>query len=149
MWIQVDDFNTGALPITEYKTKFGPDHATDIVEAMWAGLHKPFFINTANGATVPNLPADAFLEMLCDVDMNGPRPRQIGPAPVGLRGLWQQVLDAHELSTEAAVTGRRDLLRRAMLTDPLVSCIADAEKIVDELLQAERDALPNYWFAKT
>lgn len=146
MWAQVEGFNSGKTPIEDYMKSFGPDHATDIIENMWAGLGKPYFINTANGSTVPNMPADAFLELLCDVDMNGPRPRPVGEAPVGLRGLWQQVLDTHELTADAAVSGDRGLLRRALLTDPLVSNLADTDKMIDELLAAERDALPEYWF---
>ena len=78
--------------------------------------------------------------------MDGPRPRPVGPAPVGLRGLWQQVLDTHELSARAAMTGDRDLLLQAFLCDPLVSSIADAKAMIKELLAAERKALPDYWF---
>jgi alpha-galactosidase len=146
MWAQVDSFNYGLRPIADFMKAMGPDHATDIVETMWADLKKPFFINTANGDTVPNLPADAFLEMLCDLSMDGPKPRPIGPAPVGLRGLWQQVLDTHELSVRAAVTGSRDTLLQAFLCDPLVSSVADAKAMIAELLRAERKALPAIWF---
>jgi alpha-galactosidase len=66
--------------------------------------------------------------------------------PRGLRGLQEQVLDAHELTAEAVATCDRGLLRRAMLTDPMLSSIADADAIVRELLEAERDALPACWF---
>jgi len=145
MWKQVDEFNSGATPIGEYMTTFKPDHATDIIESMWAGLDKPFYVNTANGGAVPNMPRDAFLEMLSDVTMDGPAPRPVGEAPVGLRGLWQQVLDAHELTSDAAVSGNRTLLRQAMLCDPMCSAIADADAIIDELLAAEADALPDCW----
>ncbi|MHC4984009.1 MAG: family 4 glycosyl hydrolase [Planctomycetota bacterium] len=146
MWRQVDDFISGRTPIAEYMTTLGPDHATDVIESIWAGLGRQFFINTFNAGAVTNMQDDAFLELLCDVDMKGPRPLAIGEAPRGLRGLWAQVIDAHELTAEAAATGRRDILRRAMLTDPLVSSIADADAIIDELLAAEREALPQRWF---
>ena len=39
-----------------------------------------------------------------------------------------------------------DLLRRAMLTDPIVNSIADADAILQELLEVERDALPDCWY---
>jgi alpha-galactosidase len=146
MWSQVDGFNNGTTPIAEYMTSFGPDHATDIIEAMWGELKKPFFINTANEGALANMPDDAFVEVLCDVSMDAPVPRPIGDAPVGLRGLWQQVLDSHELSVRAAMSGDRDLLLRAFVCDPMVSSIADSEKIIEELLELERDALPDYWF---
>ena len=72
MWQQVDDFISGALPISQYMSTFGPDHATDIIENMVGKLGKPFFINTYNRGAVNNMPDDAFLELLCDVDMDGP-----------------------------------------------------------------------------
>ncbi len=145
MWKQVEGFIDGKTPMAQYKAALGPDHATDIIEAMWAGLPRPFFINTANRGSVPNMPDDAFLELLCDVSMDGPKPRPVGPAPVGLRGLWQQVLDSHELAARAAIEGDRDLLLRAFLCDPMVSCPADSRAMIAELLEAERDVLPSYW----
>ncbi|MBD3239695.1 MAG: glycoside hydrolase family 4 [Chitinivibrionales bacterium] len=144
MWRQVDSFNTGATPVADYMRTFGPDHATDIIENMVAGLGKPFYINTPNRGAVTNMADDAFLELLCDIDMDGPRPREVGPFPRGIWGMQQTVLDTHELTVEAAVTGDRDLLRRAMLTDPMMTSIADADAIVDELLEREREALPDW-----
>jgi alpha-galactosidase len=146
MWKMVDAFLTGKTPIDQYMTTFGPDHATDIIEAMCSGQEKLFYINTLNSGAVTNVGNDRFLELLCKVDSSGPRPLPVGDAPAGLRGLWAQVLDAHELAAEAAYSGKREILRRAMLTDPLVSSIADADALVEELLQAERDALPKCWF---
>jgi alpha-galactosidase len=146
MWQQVDDFISGEIPIGEYMTTFGPDHATDIIESMVGNLGKPFYINTHNRGAVTNMADDAFLELCCDVDMDGPRPRPAGEMPRGLLGLQQQVLDTHELTAEAVATCDRDLLRRAMLTDPLTNSIADADAIIGELLEAERDALPSCWF---
>ena len=56
MWQQVDDFISGALPISQYMSTFGPDHATDIIENMVGKLGKPFFINTYNRGAVSNMP---------------------------------------------------------------------------------------------
>ncbi len=148
MWSEVDSYNLGVAPMREFFGKHKPDHATDIIETMWAGLKKPFFINTANKGAVPNMPDDAFLEMLCDVDMDGPRPRPVGDAPVGLRGLWSQVLDSHQLSAEAAVSCNRETLLRAFVCDPLVSSIEDSRAMMEELLAREKDALPGRWLGR-
>ena len=120
MWEQVDGFISGKTPISEYMTTLGPDHATDVIESMVGGLGKPFYINTFNNGAVTNMADDAFLELLCDVDMNGPKPRAVGAFPRGLRAMQEQVLDTHELTAEAAVTADKNVLRRAMLTDPMV-----------------------------
>ena len=77
---------------------------------------------------------DAFLELLCDIDMDGPRPRPVGEMPRGLRGLQEVVLDTHELTAEAIVKADYRLLRRALMTDPLTNSIADADAILRELL---------------
>ena len=146
MWQQVDDFTSGATPISEFKTAHGPDHATDIIENMVGGLGRPFYINTYNRGAVGNMASDAFLELLCDVDMDGPRPRPVGEMPRGLRGLQEVVLDTHELTAEAIVKADYGLLRRALMTDPLTNSIADADAILRELLAAERDALPDHWY---
>jgi alpha-galactosidase/6-phospho-beta-glucosidase family protein len=74
----------------------------------------------------------------------------------GRQSIWQMVhsphlnkgtlaLDTHELTAEAVAKCDFGSLRRAMLTDPLVSSIADADAIIRELLEAERDALPACW----
>lgn len=147
MWQQVDDFLTGTIPMSTYMDTFGPDHATDIIENMVGGLGKPFYINTYNNGAVSNMADDAFLELLCDVDMNGPVPRKLDvEMPRGLRGMQELVLDTHELTAEAIVKGDYTLLRRALMTDPLTNSITDADSILKELLAAERDILPDHWY---
>lgn len=146
MWSEVDAYNLKIRSMDEFFKKHKPDHATDIIETMWAGLKKPFFINTLNNGAVHNVPNDAFLELLCDLSMNGPKPREVGNAPVGLRGLWSQILDSHQLSVEAAVSCDKALLLRAFLCDPLISSIEDSKAMIDELLLREKDALPEKWF---
>ena len=145
-WETTEQYADGRLPIDQFLQTVHDDHATDIIESMWGGLGKPFFINTTNRGAVPNLADDAFLELRCHVDMHGPAPLPVGPFPRGLLALQQQILDTHELTAEAAVTGDRALLRRALLTDPLGHNIADVDACIADLLTAERDALPDYWY---
>jgi alpha-galactosidase len=57
------------------------------------------------------------------------------------------VLDTHELTVEAAVKCDRGLLRRAMLTDPIVNSISDADAIIRDMLEAQRGVLPGGWFS--
>ncbi|MEK5059167.1 glycoside hydrolase family 4 [Paenibacillus sp. FSL H7-0326] len=149
MWEQVDQFISGQIPIEQYMISFGPDHATDIIENMVGGLGKPFYINTLNQGAVTNMNDDAFLELLCEVDMNGVKPLPIGEMPRGIRGMQELVLDTHELTAEAVIEGSREKLRRAMLTDPLVHSIADAERIIEELLELEKDIIPEHWYTKS
>lgn len=146
MWRQVDDFISGNIPIADYMKTFGPDHATDIIENMVGGLGKRFFINTLNHGAVTNMNDDAFLELLCEVSMDGAKPLHVGEMPRGIRGMQELILDTHELTAEAVVERSFTKLRRAMMTDPLVNSIHDADMIIKELLERERDMLPKYWY---
>ncbi|MCB9461110.1 MAG: glycoside hydrolase family 4 [Anaerolineaceae bacterium] len=147
MWEQVDSFINGDVAISTYKEIMGPDHATDIIENMVGNLGKPFYVNLPNNGAVTNMNDDAFLELLCDIDMNGPKPRPVGEMPRGIRGMQEVILDTHELTAEAIIKGDYALLRRAMMSDPLVTSIADADAILKELLTVERDILPDGWYA--
>lgn len=146
MWEQVDDFLSGKRPIADYMTSFGPDHATDIIENMVGNLGKRFFINTLNNGAVTNMNDDAFLELLCEVNMDGIKPLHVGEMPRGIRGMQELVLDTHELTAEAVVERSFTKLRRAMLTDPLTNSIHDTDLMIKELLELERESIPEYWY---
>ena len=146
MWHEMDEYITGKKKIEEFNAKYSTDLVTDIIETMWADTKQPFYVNCPNNGAVSNLPSDAFLELLCDINMNGPVPRPVGNFPVGLRGLQMQVMDTHELTVEAIVGHDRALLRRAFMTDPIVNSISDADAIISELFIEEKDALPAAWY---
>ena len=146
MWEEIDRFLIGETPIQKFMTSYGPDHATDIIENMVGDLGKPFFINTLNEGAVTNMHDDAFLELLCEVSMDGIKPLPVGKMPRGIRGMQEVVLDTHELTAEAVIEGSHEKLRRAMLTDPLVHSIADADQIIKELLELEKDMITGHWY---
>lgn len=141
MWKEIDDFLSGKTPIKEYLNTYGPDHATDVIESMVSGSGQTFYINTQNNGAVTNMNDDAFLELLCDVSMDGITPLPVGEMPRGIRGLQEVILDTHELTAQAVVENDPIKLRRAMLTDPLIHSIEDADQIIKELLEAEKEAI--------
>ena len=145
-WHKAEQYAAGKLSVRSFLNATESDHASDIMESMWGNLGKSFYINTCNNGAAVNMPDDAFLELRCDVDMRGPLPQPFGAFPRGILALQQQVLDTHELTAEAAVTGDRATLRRAMLTDPICNNIGDADACIGDLLEAEREALPACWF---
>ncbi|MFZ2656702.1 MAG: hypothetical protein WAX69_17340 [Victivallales bacterium] len=144
-WAATEKLANGETPIAEFLKMDHGDHATDIIESMWAGLNKPFFINSPNRGAVLNMPDDAFLELECEVDINGIRPKPFGEMPRGLLGMQMQLLDTHELTAEAAVTCDRRTLMKAMCSDPIINNIGDAWNIMNELLEAEKQGLPERW----
>ena len=153
MWAEVDDILDGRKPISEFHAAGRADHATDVIHTMIVEDGRQYFINRPNsdcteegGSPITNLPADAFLELLCALDKNGPRPLPVGAFPLGLRAMQMLILDIHELTIEAIVKKDRSLLLRALAIDPLVNSIATAGQIISEIYAAEADILPS-WLA--
>lgn len=145
-WKETSEYADGTKPMEQFLKEGKGDHATDIIESMWGDLGKSFYVNTANRGAVSNMADDAFLELRSHLDMQGPVPQPVGPMPRGILGLQQQVLDTHELTAQAAVECSRDILLQALVVDPIVNNIGDAKAVMNELLEAERDALPEGWF---
>ncbi|MDE0839474.1 MAG: glycoside hydrolase family 4 [Kiritimatiellae bacterium] len=121
------------------------DHASDIIETMWTGNGKQYYINTRNDGAVTNMTDDAYLELLSTVDMNGVRALPYGEIPRPLWGFMHRVLDEHELAVEAAVTCDRKTLLKAFLASMVTVSIPDAKACMEELLKKEKDYLPKKW----
>lgn len=147
MFDEVDSFLTGKTPISEYMKMYEPDHATDIIENMVGNLGKPFYINTTNRGALTNMTDDAFMELLCDVTLeNGAVPRPVGKMPTVLKGMQELVLATHELTAEAIFKGDISLIRKALLIDPLTCSITDADNIMKELLELEKEQLSSVFY---
>lgn len=141
MWAQLRDYDSGVKPVAEFLEKTGSDHATDLIQAIWNGSGRHLFVNVPNGGAVPNLPADALLELECVCGADGPRPLPVGEMPLGLRSLQMRVLDTHELTVEAFARRDRSLLVRALAVDPIVNSLAAAEAVLADLYEAQKECL--------
>jgi len=145
-WSDMKRIASGRRPIEDYLANTRPDHASDIIEAMWAGRRDArFYINTPNRGAVPNMNDDAYLELPCVVDMNDVRPLPFGPMPRPLLGFLQRVLDEHELAVEAAVTCDRKVLRQALLASMVAVSTPAVEAVMNDLLRREKPYLPKKW----
>ena len=80
------------------------------------------------------------------VDMGGVNPRPCGTIPPGIHGMTQLILDTHELTAQAAATYDREVLLRALCTDPIVNNLEDAKAVMADLLEAQRDVLRPQWY---
>ncbi len=145
-WTDMRSIASGKKSIGTFLKETTPDHSSDIIESMWSGKLKKFYINTANNGAVPNMQDDAYVEIPCVVDMNGVRPLPFGPIPRPVYGFMQRVLDEHELAVEAAVTFDRKTLLQAFLASMVTVSIPDARACMEQMLAAEKEFLPKEWF---
>ncbi|MGP5672424.1 family 4 glycosyl hydrolase [Brachybacterium alimentarium] len=75
----------------------------------------------ASERIVPELPADAVLEVLCEVGGDGVHPLPIGPVELGRLGMMSSLRAAERKILDAARTGSRDAAWQGFSMHPLVS----------------------------
>jgi len=101
-------------------------------------------VNMLNQGTIGNLPADVFVETPAVVDSSGAHPIRIGDLPKPLAAFCRRDVDQMELVVEAAVKGDRKLVLQAMLLDPVIDSVSVAERVIDEMMKAQKRYLPQF-----
>ncbi|GEM02897.1 6-phospho-beta-glucosidase [Halolactibacillus halophilus] len=102
-------------------------------------------VNTRNNGAIASIPNDSAVEISSVITKDGPKPIAIGDLPVAVRGLVQQIKSFERISAEAAVTGDIDLAVLALSINPLTPSDTVAREIVDEMMEAHKDYLPQFF----
>ena len=117
----------------------------EILRSIERDERRIFSTNLPNHGAVPNLPAGAILELPAAATATGLRPLQIRDFPDSLAAIITRKLSAALLTTEAALAGDRGLFVEALLADGAVTDPEVARKMGEELLEAHRQYLPNFF----
>ncbi len=117
----------------------------NILRSIERDERRIFSANLPNNGAVPNLPADAILELPAVATARGLRPFQLPDFPDTLAAIIVRKLAATRLTVEAALTGDRGLFVEALLADGAVTDPEAARKMGEELLEAHRQYLPNFF----
>ena len=123
------------------------EHGGHIIEALETGRVYRGHFNVRNEGCIPNLPADAVVEVPGYVDRNGINVPIVGDLPLGCAAICNVSISVQRLAVEAAVNGDLTLLKQAVLMDPLAGAVCDTNEIsqmVDEMLVAQARWLPQY-----
>jgi len=123
------------------------EHGSFIIESLETGRPYRGHFNVANDGCISNLPADCIVEVPCYVDYNGLSVPRVGDLPLVCAALCQSNISVQRLAVEAAVHGDVNLLKQAMMMDPLVGAVCDTNEIwqmTDELLIAQEQWLPQF-----
>lgn len=91
-----------------------------------------------NHGVIPNLPADAAVEVPVMADAAGIHPISQGPLPDPIAKLLHTQVSVQELAVEAAVHGSKEIALQALLIDPVVNSASAAVKLLDELWEVNR-----------
>jgi alpha-galactosidase len=112
---------------------------------MVTGVPRTVYGNVRNTGLITNLPANACVEVPCLVDRAGLQPTHVGDLPVQCAALDRTFLNVVELTVCAALEGDRRRVAQAVALDPnaaAVLSLSQMEALVDEMLAAERDLMP-------
>ncbi len=122
------------------------EYAATIAESMTTGVPARIVVNAMNhGNLIPNLDAEACVEVPGMVDALGVHPVAMGPLPRHLAAYIRGAVDMQGLTVRAALDQDRAAIGHAVMTDPIVQShltLADAWRLTDEMIEAEAEWLP-------
>jgi len=101
-------------------------------------------VNVPNDGYIANLNPGAIVEIPAIVGADRIYGLGMGELPIAIASLMNRQLDVMELNVEAAVTGDRQTALEGLMIDPLVPDPETAEKVLDEMLMAQADYLPQF-----
>jgi alpha-galactosidase len=114
----------------------------EIIRSIEGNAGEVFFANVPNEGAIPGIPPDAPVEVPIAFWRDGYQTRLQKPLPRGVVPLLAQRCLQQELNTAAALTGDRNLALQALLADGWVTSVADARRLMDELLETHKAHLP-------
>jgi 6-phospho-beta-glucosidase len=100
---------------------------------------------TRNNGAITDLPEDASVEVPCVVGAHGVTALNMGRLPATIQTLCQQAKAWESWTVEAGVTGSRQAALMAMLINPLVPSFEVARALLDDMLEAHREYLPQFF----
>ena len=121
------------------------DAACETITSIYNDKRTTMTVSTRNNGTIKDLPDDCAVEVTCTLTGKGPIPYNFGSFKPQERGLLQLMKAMEELTIEAAVTGDRGTLLQAFMMNPLITSGDVAKQVMEELLEAHKKHLPNFF----
>jgi alpha-galactosidase len=116
----------------------------DIISAVVNGRSVRTIVNLPNTGQIDNLPRGAVVETLAEITSAGAQPLTVGALPPGVLSTLQPHVINQEMIAIAALEGDRGLALQAMVNDPLVPNLQTARAVLDDLLVAHAQHLPQF-----
>jgi len=91
-----------------------------------------------NQLVIPNLSANAAVEVPVVADVTGIHPVSLGPLPDAVAKLMTIQVQLQQLAVEAAMHASKEIALQALLLDPVVNSAVAARSLLDELWEANR-----------
>ena len=123
---------------------FYSEAAIGLVGSLAGDTGDVHVVDVRNNGTVGGLADDDVVEVPARISADGAAPLAQQPVAPELLGLTQHVAAYERLAARAAIEGDRALVHKALLTHPLIAQDAIAEELLDKLLDAGVEHLPQF-----
>jgi len=111
--------------------------ALDVMTGLVSPTAREVVLNVPNQGAIEGLESADVVEVPCDVDRHGARPRSVGALPDGVRGLVQSVKEYERSLIRASRSGSARLARLALLEYPIVGQWDIACRVLDALIESD------------
>lgn len=118
--------------------------AVNLMQSLYTDKRDIQTLNVRNGNIIDFLPEDASIEVNCVVTAQGPIPIPLQNVPEHIKGLLHAVKTYEALTIEAAISGDKGIALQAMVHHPLVPSVSVAKTLLEEMLEANKEYLPNF-----
>lgn len=143
---QLHDWAGGEATLDNLLQHPSGERAVPIITGVLGNTHQyELAVNVPNDGFIPNLPAWAIVEVPATIDATGVHGIPIGPLPEPIAAMCRLQATIIDRLVEAAVHGDRRAALQALLLDPVVTSITQAETVLQEILVVHRDFLPQFW----
>lgn len=120
------------------------DAACELIASIQNDKRTDMVVSTANNGTITDLPYDCIVEVSGPVTSHGPEPYNWGAFPPAARGIIQMMKGMEETVIRAAIDGDYGAALHAFTVNPIVPGGAMAQTLLDELLVAHKEHLPQF-----
>jgi len=103
--------------------------------------HEELAVNIPNDGFIKYLPPNQIVEVPAIIDKNGIHGMKLDPYPQAFAGLLLNQVAVNDLTTEAILTGSKEIVMQALLVDPIVSSVRVAEEMLDTMLMLQKSYL--------
>lgn len=121
------------------------DAACSVIDSIVNDRGDIQYVDVQNRGAVTSLPYESAVECACVITGDGPKPIAVGELSPAINGTIQMIKSFERMVAEAAVTGSKDVAVAALVANKLCDSDAVANEVFDELCEAHRDYLPQFY----
>ena len=133
-----------SIPGIEHYVGTVSDLAVSVIAAIVGDKRELFTVNLPNTGQIANLPRGEIVEGPAVVGAFGAQPIAVGDLPETVLPMTEILARTRKLAVDAALSGDRERLLAALMSDPLVDSITKAKPMMEEMLAAQAQWLPQF-----